>query len=163
MLVKTEILPFRITTLIKDLADERQMSKALQSNQTSWQSKYTQMETNYRKFQIEKEGEITELKDQIRDLMFYMEAQNTIAKSDLKDEIATSSISLPSPSNDVNPKQRRKKKWFWFYWFVCKWQRYYSAAVMTFLSWINFVFFFVFASINFAAFLYVEQNKWKTC
>lgn len=87
------------------------MSKALQSNQTSWQSKYTQLETNYRKLQIEKEVEITELKDQIRDLMFYMEAQNTIANSDLKDEIATSSISVPNPSNDVsNQKQRRKKK-----------------------------------------------------
>lgn len=106
-----KIIIHRITTLIKDLADERQMSKALQSNQSSWQSKYTQLETNYRKFQLEKEGEINELKDQIRDLMFYMEAQNTIANSDLKDEIATSSISVPSPSNDVQQKQRRKKKW----------------------------------------------------
>jgi len=86
------------------------MSKALQSNQTSWQAKYSLLETNYRKYQIEKEGEITELKDQIRDLMFYMEAQNTIANSDLKDEIATSSISVPSPSSDINQKQRRKKK-----------------------------------------------------
>lgn len=104
--------PGRITTLIKDLAEERQMNKALQSNQASWQSKYTQLETNYRKFQIEKEGEITELKDEIRDLMFYMEAQNTISNSDLKDEIATSSISVPDPppSQDVNQKQRRKKK-----------------------------------------------------
>lgn len=86
------------------------MSKALQSNQTTWQSKCTQLETNHRKFQTEKEGEISELKDQIRDLMFYMEAQNTIANSDLKDEIATSTISVPTPSNDVQQKQRRKKK-----------------------------------------------------
>lgn len=101
----------KITTLIKDLAEERQMNKALQSNQASWQSKYTQLETNYRKLQIEKEGEITELKDEIRDLMFYMEAQNTISNSDLKDEIATSSISVPNPpSQDVHQKQRRKKK-----------------------------------------------------
>lgn len=86
------------------------MSKALQSNQVSWQSKYSSMEKNYRKFQTEKEEEITELKDQIRDLMFYMEAQNTIANSDLKDEIATSSISVPSPSHDVIRKPRPKKK-----------------------------------------------------
>lgn len=86
------------------------MSKALQSNQASWQAKYTLLETNYRKYQIEKDGEINELKEQIRDLMFYMEAQNTIANSELKDEIATSSISVPSPTNDVNQKQRRKKK-----------------------------------------------------
>lgn len=104
-------LSCRITTLIKDLSDERQMNKALQSNQTSWQSKCTQLETNLRKFQIDKEGEINELKDEIRDLMFYMEAQNTISNSDLKDEIATSSISVPNPaSQDVNQKQRRKKK-----------------------------------------------------
>lgn len=77
------------------------------------------METNYRKFQIEKEEEITELKDQIRDLMFYMEAQNTIANSDLKDEIATSSISVPSPSNDVKKVHPRlKKKWFYEFFVV---------------------------------------------
>lgn len=82
----------------------------MQANQTSWQSKYTLLEKGYKRLQMEKDSEINELKEQIRDLMFYMEAQNVIAKSDLKDEIATSSISVPIPPDNVNQKQRRKKK-----------------------------------------------------
>lgn len=100
---------FRITSLIKDLAEERQMSKAMQSNQSSWQAKYSELENKYKTFQELKEAEIVELKDEIRDLMFYMEAQNTIANSDLKDEIATSSVTVPDPP-EVKQKPRKKKK-----------------------------------------------------
>lgn len=93
------------------MAEERQMTKALQSNQSSWQAKYTALETKYNQYKNEKNNEITELKDEIRDLMFYMEAQNTIAKSDLKEEIATSSVTVPTNLPDSSKlKNRRKKK-----------------------------------------------------
>lgn len=58
--------------------------------------------------------ETAELKDQLRDIMFYLEAQNTIAKSENVTEIqegqvivgeAASSSSEPSGRN-----QRRRKK-----------------------------------------------------
>lgn len=85
------------------------MNKALQSNQSGWESKYTTLEVKFRKYQTEKEAEIADLRDQIRDLMFYMEAQNVIAKSDLKEEIATSSVSI-QPAAETTKKTRRKKK-----------------------------------------------------
>lgn len=86
------------------------MSKAMQSNQSSWQAKYSELENKYKTFKELKEGEIVELKDEIRDLMFYMEAQNTIANSDLKDEIATSSVTVPINPPEVKQKPRKKKK-----------------------------------------------------
>lgn len=102
----------RITVLIKDLAEERQMSKAFQSNQSSWLIKYTDLETKFSAYRTEKEAEIAELKDEIRDLMFNMEAQITIADSYIKDEYAGSSVSIPSASGESASakKTRRKKK-----------------------------------------------------
>lgn len=107
----------RVTSLIKDLAEERQLSRAMQSNQTSWQCKYAALEQKHEALATEKEAVIVELKDEIRDLMFYMEAQNTIAKSDLREEIEASSASVPPPAvtsdSDSTPaknKNRRKKK-----------------------------------------------------
>lgn len=92
----------KLTTVLRDLAEEKQFSKTLQLNHTSWQTKYANLEKLYK----EKEQEASELKEQVRDLMFYMEAQSTISKSDLKDEIAEGSVSVETGGK----KTRRKKK-----------------------------------------------------
>lgn len=86
------------------------MNKALQFNQSSWESKCTALEEKFQKYQAEKEAEIKDLKDQIRDLMFYMEAQNVVANSQLKDEIAGTSISINEPVENFTKKDRRKKR-----------------------------------------------------
>lgn len=88
------------------------MIKALQSNQTGWETKCSQLDEKFKKYQTEKEAEILELKDEIRDLMFYMEAQNVVANSQLKDEIneTTITISPPSSSNASGSKKGRHKK-----------------------------------------------------
>lgn len=99
----------RLNHCQKELIEEREMNKALQSNQSGWESKYALLEAKFQKYKSEKEAEIADLKDQNRDLMFYMEAQNTIAKSDMKDEIVTSSISI-QPAAETTQKTRRKKK-----------------------------------------------------
>lgn len=89
---------------MKDLTEEREMSKALQSN-------LAELETRFKKAEIEKNLEMTELREQIRDLMFFLEAQSTIANSDLKDELAGSSVTIPEPTvADAKSKTRRKKK-----------------------------------------------------
>jgi BRCA1-associated protein len=97
----------KLLNTIKDLAEEKQFSKTLQLNQTSWQTKYSALEKKYK----EKEEEIVDLKEQVRDLMFYMEAQNTIEKSDLKDEIAEGSLVVEeSPSTSGSGKKKRNRK-----------------------------------------------------
>lgn len=93
------------------------MGKAFQSNQSSWLQKYTDLEQSFAAHKSEKAAEIAELKEEVRDLMFYMEAQNTIAKSSIKNEYAGSSVSMPSTSEQAaaaaaaeKPKSRKKKK-----------------------------------------------------
>lgn len=85
------------------------MSQALRSNQSGWEAKCQALDTKFNNYHTEKEAEISDLKDQIRDLMFYMEAQNVISKSELKDEIATSSVTIGQPA-ETSKKNRRKSK-----------------------------------------------------
>lgn len=88
------------------------MIKALRSNQSGWETKCTQLDEKFNKYQAEKEAEIIDLKDEIRDLMFYMEAQNVVANSNLKDEIDDTSIiiSPASTSGASGSKKGRQKK-----------------------------------------------------
>lgn len=86
------------------------MSEALRSNQSGWEAKCLALDEKFKKYEAEKEAEIADLKDQVRDLMFYMEAQNVIGNSELKDEIGTSSVTISNPEPDTSKKSRRKKK-----------------------------------------------------
>lgn len=101
-------LTVKLNLATKELHEERQLSKALTANQSSWHNRYKDLEKKHKDYQQEKEKDIMELKDQIRDLMFYMEAQNTIANSELKDEIATASVSVGAAEKS-DKKGRRKK------------------------------------------------------
>lgn len=100
----------------KLLSEECQMSKALQENQLSWQNKYATLEKKYKDYQDKKERELADVKEQLRDIMFYMDAQNKIAQSDIKEEIADGQVFVPEKESIENraggakPKNRRKKK-----------------------------------------------------
>lgn len=91
------------------------MIKALRSNQREWEAKCATVEKKFSEYRTEKEEQICSLKDEIRDLMFYMEAQNAVANSQLKDEIADTSISIsqppetPATASSGSKKSRRKK------------------------------------------------------
>ncbi|CAO1381134.1 unnamed protein product [Diamesa serratosioi] len=105
---KLNLMNGKLTNVMKDLAEEQQFGKNLQLNHVSWQTKYSNLEKLYK----DKEQEVVELKEQVRDLMFYMEAQNTISNSEMKDEIIEGSVTVgesPQPSTSKN-KNRRKKK-----------------------------------------------------
>lgn len=86
------------------------MSQALRSNQVVWESKCQALDVKFKDYEKEKEAEIADLKDQVRDLMFYLEAQNVISKSDIQDEIATSSITIGAPPAAETTKKNRRKK-----------------------------------------------------
>ncbi|KAG5682745.1 hypothetical protein PVAND_012078 [Polypedilum vanderplanki] len=103
---KLNAMSSRLAIVLKDLSEEKQFSKTLQLNHNSWQTKYSNLEKLYK----EKEQEVIDLKEQVRDLMFYMEAQNTISKSELKDEIAEGSVTIGETSGNGKNKNRRKKK-----------------------------------------------------
>lgn len=100
---KVNQMSTKMTTILKELSEEKQFGKTLQSNQSSWQTKFSALEKKC----TEKEQEITELKEQVRDLMFYLEAQNKIANSELKEELAGASVEVPSLAKGA---KRRPKK-----------------------------------------------------
>ena len=52
-----------------------------------------------------KDGEIQELKEQVRDLMFYMEAQSKVGASPLKEEIQEGNVVVPE---EETPKRGGK-------------------------------------------------------
>lgn len=108
---------FRLTTCQKKLVEEVELNKGLLSNHSTCESKRKLLEQDLLKCQREKEAQIADLEDQIRDLMVHMDSQHTIANSELKDEIVDAKISIPQPVEpESSKKSRRKKKWNWFLW-----------------------------------------------
>lgn len=112
---KLQQMQSKLAVFNKELSDEKYVGKALRTNQSEWQSKFQIAENKLKELQAEKDAEITELKEQIRDLMFFMEAQSTIEKSELKDEISSGSVVVPptdqsSPAAKLKAKSNRNKK-----------------------------------------------------
>ncbi|XP_018335142.1 BRCA1-associated protein [Agrilus planipennis] len=101
----------RLSLITNELNEEKQLGKALRNNQQQWQNKITKLEESLNELKTTKENEIAELKEQIRDLMFYIDAQQVIAKSDNKDEIASGTVTVgEAPQQQSKRKHRGKKK-----------------------------------------------------
>lgn len=111
-------LPLRLKEMQKELAEERQITLALQGNQSSWHQKYKKLEQELLEYKQKKEAELKDTQDQLRDVMFYMQAQAQIAESDLKDELVDGTVIIPdaekasssSPSTSKASRKNRKKR-----------------------------------------------------
>lgn len=99
----------KLTQIQAELAEEKDLRKALQLNQTSWQVKYKKLENELSELKAAKETEIIDLKEQIRDLMFFLDAQKQIEKSVDRDEIATGRIVMPPSPNSGKPSGSRER------------------------------------------------------
>lgn len=95
---------FRVNTTVSELNEERQLGKALRSNQQQWQNKITKLEEKYHELKQVREKEVADLKEQVRDLMFFIDAQQIIEKSEDKEEIAGGTITVGEA-----PKTKAKK------------------------------------------------------
>ena len=93
----------------KQLVEEQEISRALQNNQSSWHIKYKQLEQQYEAYKTVKETELDSIKEQLRDIMFYMHAQSKIAESDLKDEIVGGTVVVPEADTPSTSNRRKKK------------------------------------------------------
>ena len=56
---------------MNELSEERQLGKALRNNQQQWQTKVAKLQEE----NDSKDKEVAELKEQVRDLMFFIDAQ----------------------------------------------------------------------------------------
>lgn len=98
------------------LAEEKELRQALELNQTSWQIKHKQLQDEMTDFKGKKESETTDLREQIRDLMFFLEAQKQIESSAEREEIASGRIvigpgSTPKSTTPKSKSKRDKKHW----------------------------------------------------
>lgn len=98
-----------------ELTEEKELRKALELNQASWQDKYKTLQNEMTEYQKTKQTEVTNLKEQVQDLMFYLDAQNKVESSELREEIATGRIVIPETSNtakknNTRPSKSRKKR-----------------------------------------------------
>lgn len=82
----------------------------MQQNQTAWQVKYKKLEDELSELKTTKETEVVDLKEQIRDLMFFLDAQKQIEKSIDRDEIATGRIVVPPNSSSGKSSGSRGHK-----------------------------------------------------
>ncbi|XP_059478624.1 BRCA1-associated protein-like [Neocloeon triangulifer] len=109
---KIQTLNAKLLTTKSELQQEVSMSHGMQQNQSAWQEKFSALESKFNDYQNNKEKELTDLKEQLRDVMFFFEAQNQISQSELKDEISEGQIVMPEPQSDASAsgsKNRRKK------------------------------------------------------
>jgi len=104
-------LSARLNKLAGEVAEEKQMNACLRSNQEQWQEQLRRKEVELAVTQQTKDREIQELKDQVRDLMFYLESQAKIQESPLKGEIEGGSIVIgDSPGGQEGQSTPRKQK-----------------------------------------------------
>ncbi|XP_064619178.1 BRCA1-associated protein-like [Lineus longissimus] len=76
---KTTQLSKKIDKLTHELQEEREMNKNLLQNQKEWQDKLSDTQKKIALIEKRKDEEIKDLKEQLRDVMFYLEAQQKIA------------------------------------------------------------------------------------
>ncbi|XKL64318.1 hypothetical protein PGB90_004404 [Kerria lacca] len=108
---KIHQLSLKLTQTQSELSDEKQLCVALQMNQVTWQNKFNALENEFKEYKKNKELELTELKEQLRDVMFYFEAQKKIAESSDREEIAEGTIVIAeSPASTSKSKRRSKKR-----------------------------------------------------
>ena len=72
------------------MEEEKELNKCLSSNQEVYQKKLTTLEETIKKTNHQKDNEIKELQSQLRDIMFYLDAQNKI--NDMKDKVTNDEI-----------------------------------------------------------------------
>ena len=99
-------LHIRLTKTMRQLEEEQQMNKSLRQNQIEWQAKVDEIQTKVNDVQTQKDQEIKELQEQIRDLMFYLEAQQKIANSPLCQEIQDGDLVVDSSGTNASPRER---------------------------------------------------------
>ncbi|CAH0548973.1 unnamed protein product [Brassicogethes aeneus] len=99
----------KLAATLTDLNEERQLGKALKNNQQQWQAKLSNVEEKFKQLKESKEKELFDLKEQVRDLMFYIDAQNAIEKTGEQEDFASGSVTIVDPPPQKG-KNRRKKR-----------------------------------------------------
>ncbi|KAF9924646.1 hypothetical protein FBU30_005415 [Linnemannia zychae] len=100
---RMEKMQERLQTLERQYEEEKEMNIGLMANQESIRTKLQ-----------EKEAEILELQDQVRDMMIYLDTQQKIEASSIKDELVNGTVGVvvapPTSSPSGNHTRRKGRK-----------------------------------------------------
>lgn len=93
----------KVLKLNGELKEEQEMNKCLRSNQLQLQNQLREEEKLFREKSEQKDLQITELQEQLRDIMFYLEAQQKINQmpADTRQEIQEGQINIASSANSA--------------------------------------------------------------
>jgi len=96
------------------LEEEKELNKCLRENQIEWQKRLTDTESQLKELKLNKDTETSELRDQVRDLMFYLETQEKLksVSDSTRDDIAGGHIVVPTneSASSSKPKSKVKKR-----------------------------------------------------
>lgn len=106
----------KLNKALSELKEEKELNDCLRKNQQLWKDKLDETQKQFKDLKEAKEQEISELKEQVRDLMFYLEAQQkiqTIPEAERQDiqegQIVVDSTPSSSTPSSVRGRQRRRK------------------------------------------------------
>ncbi|KAK2711727.1 BRCA1-associated protein-like [Artemia franciscana] len=111
---KVNQLTTKLSKAQQDLKDEKELNQCLLENQSTYKKRQDSLEKQMKEISQEKDQAINELREQLRDLMFYMDAQLKIGNSEMKDEIVQGQVVIPAPQQPTTTSGKkstgRKKK-----------------------------------------------------
>jgi len=98
----------KLEKLSKEFSEEKQLNKSLRENQEEWQTKLKKTEVQLNVTKEVKDREISDLKDQVRDLMFFLEGRDKVQESPLKNELEEGSIIVAESSEQKSTRKTSK-------------------------------------------------------
>ncbi|XP_066149173.1 BRCA1-associated protein isoform X1 [Euwallacea fornicatus] len=99
----------KLSSTLHELNEEKQLGKALRNNQQQWNTRMETLERSLTELQAKKDQEIGELKEQVRDLMFFINAQEVIEKSEDKEDIAQGTVTVGAAPQSSSRSKKGKK------------------------------------------------------
>lgn len=108
MFVKIAQLTQKLTKSVADLKDEKEVNKHMKNDHDKWVALVSKLEREHEQYVQEKTTEISDLKEQLRDVMFFIEGRKLVDESPLKDELADGQAVAGPPAD--SKKERRRKR-----------------------------------------------------
>lgn len=107
---KLSVMHNKLTSALQELNEERQLGKALRYNQQQWQNKTNKLEEKYNDLKANSEKEVTELREELKDVMFHLEAHQMFENHEEKDSIAGGTITVVDNAQNTQNKRRTRNR-----------------------------------------------------
>jgi BRCA1-associated protein len=101
-------LSVKLAKVMSELVEEKELNSCLRDNQTKWQQRVNDLEDKLAR----KDIELTDLRDQLRDVMFFLEAKDTLAATSgaTQQEIQEGQIIVQSSPGEASGGSASAKK-----------------------------------------------------